>query len=102
MLTRRYANYDLVPEDVEAAHLRGTLEILKELSPSKEYPKGCFIERPSISTGVLLAKAYDEAGSQLLYDSSVYSDDLPYYAADGTLLIPHSLDCELRDGTENG
>lgn len=95
MLTRtRYANYDLVPEAVEAAHISGTLEILKELSVSKEYPKGYYIERPSISSGALIVKAYEKTGTRLGYDSSVYGDDLPYYAADGTLQIPHTLDCE--------
>lgn len=90
----RYANYDLVPEDVEAAHISGTLEILKSLSPSGEYPKGYYIERPSISSEVLLAQAYEKVGGKLGYDSSVYGDDLPYYAANGTLLIPHTLDCK--------
>lgn len=61
---------------------------------SQEYPKGYFIERPSISSSVLMAQAYENAGSKLVYDSSVYGDDLPYYAADGTLLIPHTLDCQ--------
>jgi hypothetical protein len=92
----RYANYDLVPEDVEAAHIAATLEILKRLSPSAEYPKGYYIERPSISSSNLIAHAYETAGSKVGYDSSVYGDDLPYYAADGTLLIPHTLDCELQ------
>jgi hypothetical protein len=91
----RYANYDLVPEDIEAAHIRGSLEILRELSPSNEYPKGYYIERPSISSSALIAQAYDEVGSKLGYDSSVYGDDLPYYGADGRLLIPHTLDCKL-------
>jgi hypothetical protein len=95
MLTgARYVNYDLVPEDVEAAHISATLEILKAQSPSKDYPKGYYIERPSISSSVLVAKAYKKVESRLGYDSSVYGDDLPYYAADGTLLIPHTLDCE--------
>lgn len=92
----RYANYDLVPEDVEAAHVSASLEILKDLSSTKGYPKGFYVERPSISTSVLYAQAYTKVGSKLGYDSSVYGDDLPYYAADGTLLIPHTLDCELR------
>jgi hypothetical protein len=89
----RYANYDSVPEDVEAAHISATLEILKAQSPSKAYPKGYYIERPSISSSMLIAKAYEKVESRLGYDSSVYGDDLPYYAADGTLLIPHTLDC---------
>lgn len=95
----RYANYDLVPEDVEAAHISATLEILKAQSPSNDYPKGHFIERPSISSSVLVAEAYEKVQSHLGYDSSVYGDDLPYYAADGTLLIPHTLDCQSSSAT---
>ena len=96
----RYANYDLVPEDVEAAHISATLEILKAQSPSKDYPKGYYIERPSISSSALISKAYEQVESKLGYDSSVYGDDLPYYAADGTLLIPHTLDCEPSTTTD--
>jgi len=96
----RYANYDLVSEDVEAAHISATLEFLKAQSPSKDYPKGYYIERPSISSSALISRAYEQVESKLGYDSSVYGDDLPYYAADGTLLIPHTLDCEPSTTTD--
>ena len=89
----------MVPEDVEAAHISATLEILKAQSPSNDYPKGYYIERPSISSSVLVAKAYEKVQSQQGYDSSVYGDDLPYYAGDGTLLIPHTLDCQSSSAT---
>ncbi|OCF39389.1 hypothetical protein I317_06817 [Kwoniella heveanensis CBS 569] len=89
----RFTNYDLVPEEVEAKHIDATLEILKELSPSKEYPKGFYLERPSISSSNLIKQAYEKVGAEWLYDAGVHGDDLPYYSGDGLLQIPHSLDC---------
>ncbi|WVR06703.1 hypothetical protein IAU60_003735 [Kwoniella sp. DSM 27419] len=89
----RFVNYDLVPEEVEAAHIAATLNILKTQSPQNEYPKGFFVERPSMSTATLVKKAYKDAGATWMYDAGVFSDDLPYYNEDGLLQISHSLDC---------
>lgn len=89
-----FVNYDLVPEEIEVEHTAVTLDILKKLSPHGQYPAGVFVERPSISTPNVVKKVFSDVKAELLYDSSSFGDDLPYYGGDGTLMIPHTLDCE--------
>ena len=85
----RWIDYGDVPEEVERADIRRTNETIRRLTGQE--PAGWFTGRLSERTRRL---ALEEA--ELLYDSDVLSDDLPYYVPGPRgphLVVPYALDC---------
>jgi allantoinase len=84
----RWIDYQLVPEDVERAHMLRNIESITRLIGRK--PRGWYTGRPSANTRRLLV----EIGG-FLYDSDAYNDDLPYWTCVSGrqhLVVPYSFD----------
>ncbi len=84
----KWINYQNVPEDVERAHIKEAVRIIKDVTG--EAPLGWYTGRTSPNTRRLIA----EHGG-FLYDADDYSDDLPFWSrVEGTphLVIPYTLD----------
>jgi len=85
---QRWIDYQLVPEEVERAHIVRNIETVTRLIGRK--PLGWYTGRPSPNTRRLLV----EIGG-FLYDSDAYNDDLPYWTevcGKQHLVIPYSFD----------
>jgi peptidoglycan/xylan/chitin deacetylase (PgdA/CDA1 family) len=95
----RWINYQWVPEDVERAHIRKAVEIIKALTG--EAPLGWYTGRTSPNTRRLVV----EHGG-FLYDADDYSDDLPFWdTVNGKphLVVPYTLDAnDMRFATAQG
>lgn len=85
---QRWIDYQLVPEEVERAHMRRNVETITRLVGRR--PVGWYTGRPSPNTRRLVV----ETGG-FLYDSDAYNDDLPYWtevSGRRHLIIPYSFD----------
>lgn len=85
---QRWIDYQLVPEEVERAHMRRNVETIARLVGRR--PVGWYTGRPSPNTRRLVV----ETGG-FLYDSDAYNDDLPYWtevSGRRHLIIPYSFD----------
>jgi allantoinase len=89
----KWIHYQNLPEDVERAHMREAMEILKSLGVAR--PQGWYTGRDSPNTLRLVADhGFD-------YASDYYGDDLPFWMkiqkSDGSmknqLIVPYTLDC---------
>lgn len=84
----RWIDYRNCPPEVEADHIRRTVDMIKKLTGSR--PVGWYTGRISRNTRRLIVK---EGG--FLYDSDAYNDDLPYWTRfDGQdhLVVPYAFD----------
>jgi allantoinase len=84
----RWIDYQLVPEDVERAHMVRNIETITRLIGRR--PVGWYTGRPGPNTRRLVV----EIGG-FLYDSDAYNDDLPYWtevAGRRHLIVPYSFD----------
>jgi putative urate catabolism protein len=84
----KWINYQDVPEDVERAHIREAVRIIKDITG--EAPLGWYTGRTSPNTRRLVHKH-----GGFLYDADDYSDDLPFWSRmeDGPhLIVPYTLD----------
>jgi putative urate catabolism protein len=84
----RWINYQDVPEGVEREHLARAIAIHTRLTG--ERPLGWYTGRTSPNTRRLVA---EEGG--FLYDADDYSDDLPFWTAEGGrphLIVPYTLE----------
>jgi allantoinase len=84
----RWIDYQLVPQEIERAHMLRNIETVTRLIGRK--PVGWYTGRPSPNTRRLLV----EIGG-FLYDSDAYNDDLPYWTqvcGKRHLVIPYSFD----------
>lgn len=84
----RWIDYKDVPREVEAEHIRKTIEVIETLTGSR--PLGWYTGRVSEATRELVL---EEGG--FLYDSDAYNDDLPYWhRSDGKnlLIVPYTFD----------
>lgn len=84
----KWINYQDVPEDVERAHIREAVRIIKDITG--EAPLGWYTGRTSPNTRRLV---HEHGG--FLYDADDYSDDLPFWSRmeDGPhLIVPYTLD----------
>ncbi|HXW75697.1 MAG TPA: allantoinase PuuE [Steroidobacteraceae bacterium] len=85
---QRWIDYQLVPEEVERAHMLRNIETLTRLIGRR--PLGWYTGRPSPNTRRLVV----EVGG-FLYDSDAYNDDLPYWtevSGQRHLIVPYSFD----------
>jgi putative urate catabolism protein len=84
----RWINYQDVPEAVEREHMARAIEVHQRLTG--ERPLGWYTGRTSPNSRRLAA---EEGG--FLYNADDYSDDLPFWAFDGSrpqLIVPYSLE----------
>jgi allantoinase len=85
---QRWIDYQLVPEDVERAHMLRNIETITRLIGRR--PLGWYTGRPGPNTRRLVV----EMGG-FLYDSDAYNDDLPYWtevSGRQHLVVPYSFD----------
>ena len=85
---QRWIDYQLVPEEIERAHMLRNIEIITRLIGRR--PVGWYTGRPGPNTRRLVV----ESGG-FLYDSDAYNDDLPYWmnvSGKRHLVIPYSFD----------
>ena len=95
----RWIDYQLVPEEVERAHMRTAIEIHTRVSGSR--PLGWYLGRCSPNTRRLVA---EEGG--FVYDADSYADELPYWDLSRgrpQLIVPYTLDAnDMRFATNQG
>lgn len=95
----RWINYHGIDEATEFAHIRLTIETLRELTGTA--PAGWYTGRTSENTRRLLV----EHGG-FVYDADSYSDDLPYWetvSGQAHLIVPYTLDTnDMRFTTAQG
>ncbi|HEY2808975.1 MAG TPA: polysaccharide deacetylase family protein [Steroidobacteraceae bacterium] len=85
---QRWIDYQAVPEAVERADLRRTIDTITRMIGRP--PVGWYTGRPSASTRRLVVE-----NGGFLYDSDAYNDDLPYWAevsGKRHLVVPYSFD----------
>jgi putative urate catabolism protein len=84
----RWIDYQHVPPEQEAEHIRRATELITEVSGTR--PVGWYTGRIGPNTRELVV-----AQGGYLYDSDSYADDLPYWTEVGGrshLLVPYTLD----------
>jgi len=95
----RWINYQNLPIELERAHMKQAIEIIKHLTGDR--PLGWYTGRTSPNTRSLVV---EDGG--FLYSSDDYSDDLPFWIKKndkGHLVVPYSLDVnDMRFATAQG
>ncbi|OQV09510.1 hypothetical protein CLAIMM_13624 [Cladophialophora immunda] len=93
-------DYDL---QREKDYIVQSLKALKDVSG--EMPVGAYYGRGTPNTKALFPEAFREAGSEMLWNSEAYNDDVPYWTdlpaekdlpdeqKKGMLIIPYNYDC---------
>jgi peptidoglycan/xylan/chitin deacetylase (PgdA/CDA1 family) len=93
-------DYDL---DKEKEYIIQSLKVLKEVSG--EMPVGAYYGRGTPNTKALFPEVFKEAGSEMLWNSEAYNDDVPYWTdlpaekdlpddqKKGMLVLPYNYDC---------
>lgn len=95
----RWIDYQDIPEDVEAAHIREAIALHERVTGAR--PLGWYQGRTSPNTARLVAQ---EGG--FLYDADSYADELPYYdrsSGRAQLIVPYTLDAnDMKFAALNG
>jgi peptidoglycan/xylan/chitin deacetylase (PgdA/CDA1 family) len=93
-------DYDL---EKEKEYIIQSLKVLKEVTG--EMPVGAYYGRGTPNTKALFPEAFKEAGSEMLWNSEAYNDDVPYWIdlpaekelpedqKQGCLILPYNYDC---------
>ena len=91
--------------------MRKSLVVLEE--STGEMPVGMYFGRGTPNTKALAPEVFRDAGSELLYSSEAYNDEVPYwvdlpYEKDlmdkdkkGMLIVPYNYDCNGKYGIED-
>ena len=87
----------------EKDYIIQSLKVLKEVTG--EMPVGAYYGRASPNAKALMPEAFKEAGSEMLWNSEAYNDDVPYWVdlpqekdlpdhkKTGMLIVPYNYDC---------
>ncbi|KIW78788.1 hypothetical protein Z517_08627 [Fonsecaea pedrosoi CBS 271.37] len=93
-------DYDL---QKEKDYIIQSLKVLKDVSG--EMPVGAYYGRGTPNTKALFPEVFKEAGSEMLWNSEAYNDDVPYWVdlpaekdlpdeqKKGMLILPYNYDC---------